>query len=216
MHESEAIKLSTNIYQTAVRSNVYRLYTFRRSLYGLARGPVAVKQSPNDEVPYRPRDHSVFLSSVRREMRRAAHLSRPSLRPLVAVVRSARLSRNVRISRGLMPYHHKAPQHLRARHVSRIVSKFSCAVGGAAAVSTAARRRARPSRLLSRTRVFSARSPRTLPLLPSRYYYAHIINKIIVEHQTELYPQPVDLFCLSTVKSNGFMSDGYIKVRCYL
>lgn len=80
-------------------------------------------------------------------MRRTAHLSSsgrvPCLRPLVAVARSARLSRNVRISRTLMPYHHKAPQHERARHASRIVQgvqEAQAALAGCVALATAARR----------------------------------------------------------------------------
>lgn len=77
-----------------------------------------------EKATYRPRDRSVF--NQRCEMRRAAHLSSrgrvSSLRPLVAVASlAARCSRNVRISCTLMPYHHKAPQHERARHATYIV-----------------------------------------------------------------------------------------------
>lgn len=71
-----------------------------------------------------------ITSMQRCEMWTAAHLSSLkrvlSLRPLVAIPSTARrLSRNVRISRTLMPYHHKAPQHERTRRAGLILSSVA-------------------------------------------------------------------------------------------
>lgn len=147
-------------------------------------------------------------------MRRAAHLSNlgrvSSLRPLVAVVISAaRLSRNVRISGSLMPYHHKAPQHERARHASRIV------VQGAWWGAHGARRRgsAAPrgttdwplgrSGARSPRRETGAAPPHARAMRPARdtrfnpyshlaTTYLDIINKIIVRHELVCWLQPVN------------------------
>lgn len=84
-----------------------------------------------------------------------------TFRPLVAPSRVSRLSRNVRISGTLTPYHHKAAQHEWARHASRILSSSasaSVAGGDAAGTRGEAERRAlltaaaAPRRALATTR----------------------------------------------------------------
>lgn len=141
-----------------------------------------------EEATYRPRDRSVF--NHRCEMRRPAHLSSrgrvSSPRPLVAVASlAASCSRNVRISCTLMPYHHKALQHERARHAKCIVGgerrtvKAQAALGGGRWSASprgttdccALRRRdtGAPSSA-ARTRAPARPCAPPLSLLPSHYY----------------------------------------------
>lgn len=126
-------------------------------------------------------------------MRRTAHLSSsrrvPYLRPLVAVARLACLSRNVRISRTLMPYHHKAPQHECARHAGRIVGRRrlrSRDVRHWRLPPLGARfRDGRGGAVRTRAPLHSPRPSCAASLTPISLLgtYLDIINKIIVRHE---------------------------------